>query len=99
MVSEYTQLIWREIELNVSKTQRDLRRGVLPRHVQSRLPYARAEGSLRRDMLAMYHHGWLVRLGGEGCRRGYRQPTLVERVCWTLNGGRWPVGSEQLRVA
>lgn len=93
-ITEYTQLVWEEIEGAVRKAERDLRRGVLPRDVQSRLPYSRAEGSLRRDMLAMYQKGRLIRLGGEGCRRGYRMPTVIERVSWGLNAGRWPLGAE-----
>jgi hypothetical protein len=95
-MSEYTLLVWIEIEKALSKAQRDLRRGVLPRDVQARLPYARAEGSLRRDMLAMYQAGRLVRVGGLGARRGYRLPSRVERVAWGCNAGQWPAGSEEL---
>lgn len=97
-MTEYTLLVWGEIEKAMSKAQRDLRRGVLPRDVQSRLPYARAEGSLRRDMLAMYQCGRLVRVGGVGARRGYRLPTRVERVAWLCNAGCWPLGSERLTL-
>lgn len=97
-MTEYTLLVWDEIEKAMVRAQRDLRRGVLPRDVQSRLPYARAEGSLRRDMLAMYLAGRLVRVGGMGARRGYRLPTRTERVAWVCNAGCWPVGSETLAL-
>lgn len=93
-ISEYTELVYQEIETAMSKAQRDLRRGVLPRDVQARLPYNRAEGSLRRDMLAMYEAGRLVRVGGHGARRGYRLPSRLERMCFTLNRGMWPHGTE-----
>ena len=99
MTSEYTQLVFDEIEKAAGKAQRDLRRGVFPRDVMPRLPYARAEGSLRRDMWSMYEQGRLVRLGGEGARKGYRVPTLIERLAWHWNGGQWPVGAERVRVA
>lgn len=94
MATEYTIYVWVDIEQAVKQAQRGLRRGVFPMDVQSRLPYARAEGSLRRDMLAMYMNGRLVRIGGPGARRGYRLPGPVERECWRVNGGRWPVGAE-----
>ncbi len=96
--TEYTLLVFDEIEKAVERLQRDLRRGVLPREVMMRLPYSRAEGSLRRDMLAMYEYGRLVRVGGHGARQGYRLPTRVERTAWTLNRGAWPVGAERVRV-
>lgn len=97
-MSEHTAMVWAEIERAMKAAQRDLRRGVLPRDVQARLPYSRAEGSLRRDMLAMYRMGWLIRLGGYGARRGYRLPTRMERMAYRVNQ-RWPVGCESLRVA
>lgn len=98
-ISEYTEMVWKEIERAVQAAQRDLKRGVLPRDVCSRLPYDRAEGSLRRDMLAMYRMGRLIRLGGYGARRGYRLPTPVEKISYTINFQMWPVGVEHLRVA
>lgn len=97
-MSEYTALVWAEIEKALRLAQRDLRRGVLPRDVQARLPYSRAEGSLRRDMLAMYQAGRLVRVGGAGARRGYRMPTRAEMIAWQCNAGCWPVGSETLAL-
>jgi hypothetical protein len=93
-ISEYTELVYQEIESAMTKAQRDLRRGVLPRDVQARLPYNRAEGSLRRDMLAMYQAGRLVRVGGYGARQGYRLPSRMERMCFSLNRGMWPHGTE-----
>jgi hypothetical protein len=93
-ISEYTELVYEEIEMALGKAQRDLRRGVLPKDVQARLPYNRAEGSLRRDMLAMYEAGRLVRVGGHGARRGYRLPTRLEKLCFALNRGMWPHGTE-----
>lgn len=92
-------MVWAEIERAMKAAQRDLRRGVLPRDVQSRLPYSRAEGSLRRDMLMMYQHGRLIRLSGYGARQGYRLPTRMERIAYAINQQRWPVGCEGLRVA
>lgn len=91
-------MVWAEIERAVVAAQRDLRRGVLPRDVQARLPYSRAEGSLRRDMLAMYETGRLIRLGGHGARQGYRLPTRMERMAYAVSQ-IWPVGCERLRVA
>lgn len=92
-------MVWAEIERAVRTAQRDLRRGVLPRDVQARLPYARAEGSLRRDMLMMYDHGRLIRVGGYGARQGYRMPTRMERLAFAVNRATWPVGCERLKVA
>jgi hypothetical protein len=66
----------------------------LPRDVQTRLPYNRAEGSLRRDMLAMYEQGRIVRVGGHGARRGYRLPSRMEKLAYALNRGMWPHGTE-----
>ena len=98
-MSEHTEFVWAEIERAVKAAQRDLRRGVLPRDVQSRLPYSRAEASLRRDMITMYQQGRLIRLGGYGARRGYRLPTRMERLAYVLNQCWWPVGCESLQVA
>lgn len=91
MSTDYMELVYSEIEAAVVKAQRDLRRGVLPKDVQSRLPYSRAEGSLRRDMAEMAYDGRIVRVGGQMARRGYRMPTLAERVSRLCNGGVWPV--------
>lgn len=96
--TEYTLLVFGEIEKAVGHLQRDLRKGVLPREVMCRLPYGRAEGSLRRDMLAMYEQGRLVRLGGYGARQGYRLPSALERLAWRLNQGMWPVGAERVKL-
>lgn len=93
-VSEYMKFVYGQIGEAVALAQRDLRRGVLPRDVQPRLPYGRAEGSLRRDMLNMTRTGMLVRVGGYGARRGYRLPTPMERLSWMVNRGRWPVYTE-----
>lgn len=98
-LSGHTEMVWAEIERAVKAAQRDLRRGVLPRDVQARLPYSRAEGSLRRDMIAMYRMGRLIRLGGFGARRGYRMPTRMERMAYVINQQWWPVGCESLMVA
>ena len=95
MWSEYTDMIYEQIGETVRDTQRHLRRGVLPRDVQARLPYARAEGSVRRDMGTMAQAGRLVRLGGDGARRGYRVPTLMERMCYQMLGV-FPHGAEMV---
>jgi len=95
MYSEYMGMVYAEISKAVGTAERDLRRGVLPRDVQSRLPYSRAEGSLRRDMLAMANAGLLVRVGGAGARQGYRLPTRIEALAWHINRGMWPVGTER----
>lgn len=98
-ISEYTEGVWEDIETAVRKAQRDLRRGVFPRDVQPRLPFEyRAEGSLRRDMLAMYEAGWLVRIGGYGARRGYRLPSRMERLAYSLNRGMFPYRTEYVQV-
>lgn len=94
-VSEHTEIVFEEIEKAVAKAYRNLRRGVFPRDVQPLLPYdGRAEGSLRRDMLQMYATGRLVRVAGHGARQGYRLPTRMEKLCWVLNRGMWPHGTE-----
>lgn len=69
--SDHMQLVYAEIEAAVMRAQRDLRRGVYPRDIQSRLPYGRSEGCLRRDMLFMAKAGKLVRVGGYKARQGY----------------------------
>lgn len=97
-ISDYTELVYQEIETGLAKAQRDLRRGVLPRDVQARLPYNRAEGSLRRDMLAMANAGRLVRIGGAGARQGYRLPSRLERLAFVLNQGMFPHNSEFVTV-
>lgn len=107
-VSWYTELVYEEIEKAVRKAHRDLGRGVFPRDVQPRLPYGaskrpdgtyeggRAEGSLRRDMLAMWAAGRLVRVSGQGARQGYRPPTPVEKLAFHINQGMWPYGTESV---
>lgn len=71
-ISEHTGMVYDEIVGIVRRAQRDLGRGVLPRDVVARLPYSRAEGTVRRDMAAMWRMGLLARVGGDGARRGYR---------------------------
>jgi hypothetical protein len=95
-MTDYMDFVYGQIEAAVIQAQKELRRGVLPRDVQPRLPYNRAEGSLRRDMLAMYKYGRLVRVGGAGARRGYRLPTRMERLSFTINAGIFPLGTERI---
>lgn len=107
-VSWYTELVYEEIEKAVTTACRDLRRGVFPRDVQPRLPYGaskrpdgtyeggRAEGSLRRDMFAMWQAGRLVRVSGRGARQGYRLPSRMEKLAFALNRGMWPYGTERV---
>jgi hypothetical protein len=83
MITFYMDGIYDEIDGVVKRLQRNLRRGVLPKHVQPHLPYDRAEGSIRRDMGQMWIDGRLVRVGGTGARQGYRCPTDVERSAWS----------------
>jgi len=64
-------MIYATIAEIVAQAQRDLQRGVQPREVQARLPYRRAEGSVRRDMAAMWRRGQLVRINGVNARQGY----------------------------
>lgn len=59
---------------------------VYPWMVQARLPYYRAEQSLRRDMVTLYREGRLIRVGGLGSRKGYRLPNVVERVAFESVG-------------
>lgn len=96
VTSEYTELVYQAIEIAVGKAYRDLKRGVLPRDIQARLPYDRAEGSLRRDCWAMSQAGRLVRISGAGARQGYRLPFPVERIAFSMNRGMWPHGTEQV---
>lgn len=96
--AEYMELVYDEIERVLQKAMRDLKRPALPKDVQPRLPYNRAEGSLRRDMAEMERRGRLVRVGGPLARQGYRLPTALEKLSWRLNGGLWPWGADRLRV-
>ncbi len=108
-VSEYTEIVYEEIEKAVKQAYRDLQRGVFPRDVQPRLHYGaskktdgkyeggRAEGSLRRDMLAMWAAGRLVRVSGRGARQGYRLPSRMEKLAFSINRGMWPHGTELVR--
>ncbi|MCK6581083.1 MAG: hypothetical protein L6Q98_23560 [Anaerolineae bacterium] len=66
----------------VQRRQRDVRdgRGVLPVAVQSWLNEYRAEQTLRREMSYLARQGVLERVGGKGCRRGYRIPK-AENFC------------------
>lgn len=81
----------------VQKAQRNLRRGVLPRHVQPELPFYVSEQALRKYMVRMSRQGDIIRIGGTGSRRGYRLPTLVERVAFAVTG-MFPVGAEDIAV-
>lgn len=94
-MTEYTDFIYCQIEEIVKQSQRHLRRGVCPKDVKARLPYTRAEGSVRRDMLDMYRRGRLVRVGGDGARQGYRVPNLVEKICFAVTG-MYPYGAERV---
>ncbi len=85
-MSEYMEMIYDEIEKIMAVAQRQLQRGVLPQDVQARLPYRRAEGSVRRDMMHMAKAGRLVRMYGDGCRRGYRLPTKMEKLAFQILG-------------
>lgn len=96
-ISPDTELVYEAIEAAIGVSYRSLRRGVLPRDIQPRLPWERAEGSLRRDMLAMYQAGRIVRVGGHGARQGYRLPTRLEKLAYRLNSGMWPYGTEFVR--
>lgn len=71
-VSDYTLMIFEEIARAMAQAERDLGRAVYPREVMVRLPYRRAEGTVRRDMALMWELGLLERIGGSGARRGYR---------------------------
>jgi len=79
MPTDYTEYIYQQIENCVVTVCRNLKRGALPRHVQAYLPYDRAEGSVRRDMGAMWQMGRLARIGRAGSRRGYRVASGDER--------------------
>lgn len=81
----------------VRHIQRNLRRGVLPRHIQPRLSdygYV-SEQWLRTCMVRLWRRGELVRIGGTGARRGYRLPTLVERLAFRVTG-MYPFGAENV---
>jgi hypothetical protein len=94
--TEHMSAMYMTIELAVKAAHKDGWGAVMPYEVQRRLPFDRAEGSLRRDMLAMYRCGRLVRVGGEGARQGYRLPTQVERLSFRINRGIWPLGAERV---
>lgn len=96
VVTDYTEITYQEIEKVVGVAFRDLKRGVMPKDIQPRFPVYRAEGSLRRDMLAMMAAGRLIRISGIGARQGYRLPTKIERLAFTVNQGMWPHGAEQV---
>lgn len=98
-VTEHMDAMYMTIELAVKAAHKDGWGAVMPYEVQRRLPFDRAEGSLRRDMLAMYRCGRLVRVGGEGARQGYRLPSHVERLSFRVNQGMWPFGAERVAWA
>lgn len=56
----------------VARTQRDVQRGVLPWMVQARLDVPLHEVNVRRRMRDLWRDGKLERVGGAGCRRGYK---------------------------
>ena len=95
-MTQHMDAMYLTIELAVKLAHKDGWKAVMPYEVQRRLPFDRAEGSLRRDMLAMYRCGRLVRVGGEGARQGYRLPTQVERLSFRVNQGVWPFGAERV---
>lgn len=98
-VKRTPETMYKLVEHHTRQVQRDLHRAVYPWEVQARLPIARSEASLKRDMNHLYQSGRLVRVGGEGARQGYRLPTLMERVSWSINQGVWPHGSERIAWA
>lgn len=61
-------------------------RGVFPHELVGWLDEPYHEFTIRRRMVALWERGELIRIGGEGARRGYRVPTVVERVCLALYG-------------
>ena len=67
----------RVIELQIVRIVKGLQRrqgkggGVLPVMVQPYLVRYRAEQTLRMDMMRLVEEGYLVRIGGDGARRGY----------------------------
>lgn len=79
----------------VPRIQRNSRRGVLPVNVQARLDFYVSEQWLRTCMVRMWRNGRLIRIGGAGARRGYRLPTLVERLAFRVTG-MYPFGAEQM---
>lgn len=79
----------------VRRIQRNLRRGVLPVNVQAQLDFYVSEQWLRTCMVRMWRNGQLVRIGGAGARRGYRLPTLVERLAFRVTG-MYPYGAENV---
>jgi hypothetical protein len=85
--------IYEEIEQVVRRRCRDLGRGVKPWEVMTWLSAPRAEGSIRRDMANMWKRGRLVRIGGEGKRRGYRVASPMERLAHQTMG-TFPPGAD-----
>lgn len=92
--TEYTEMVYAEIEVAMRKAHRDHWKTVFPIEIQRRLPFDRAEGSLRRDMLSMVSAGRLIRIGGPDARQGYRLPSRMEKLAYTLNRGMWPHKAE-----
>lgn len=78
----------------VKCVQRNRRGGALPRHIQPRLEFYVSEQWLRVCMVRLWRRGELIRIGGAGARRGYRLPTLVERLAFRVTG-MYPFGAEQ----
>jgi hypothetical protein len=83
--------------VRINRERRSLRHGVLPKHVQTCLPFDISEQVVRKYMVRMSRQGDIIRIGGTGARRGYRLPTLVERVAFAVTG-MFPVGAEQIAV-
>ena len=82
------------ILLAVRQIIRDKQDGALPKEVQARLPVVCDEVTVRRYMVQLWLGGLLFRIGWDGLvqvktRRGYRMPTLAERLCYEITGV-WP---------
>lgn len=71
--------------------------GVLPKYVQTGIPFDLAEFTLRRHMVTLWREGKLERMGGNSSRRGYR--VAVERVeTVKADGGRKIVAMPKIEI-
>lgn len=73
-------------------------RGVLPVTIACFLDEYRAQQTVRRDCVALWQRGELVRMGGEGSRRGYRVPPLPVAVD-ARAGRKWRLSKCSRRAA
>lgn len=90
---DYNNFDWdTEIIRVVRMLQRHYTR-VYPWMLTPQFDLIRVEGSFRRDMSRLAREGRLIRVGGEGSRRGYRVPTCAKVTLKPVQFATWQAAS------